>query len=322
MSARRLVDTTRLALQRRPSLFVADALDVHRSHTEGRIHTRFAEFDRRCEAWHALRELVLSTHVLDEEEERVFDVLFFFGPMPRKRVLAWARASAAPPWAAPWPERAAEDYVEIAPRALPTMRAQLPTFRPTPEALRAALDALAAGLLRHERSRALGAMFTMPVDAWLRLLQTTLAGEPDRRSARAEIHLSITAAEQMRALMGPAHIDVARWLRAVAARDRSWTHWVPLARMSLADARAHVLTKHMDDATMRRLYGLPPAPPPLPEPPPRRVTSRRAARASPEHLETSSPSGSRQRPSREASPTPSTRESPSSRPRPRSRRAI
>lgn len=310
----RLVDAHRLVLERRPSLLVAEALDVHRSHVAQRIHARFAQFDRRGEGWHTLRELVLSTFALSPDEERVFDVLFFFGPMPRQRAMAWARVPMLPAWAAPWRERAAEGYVEIDPRALPTMRAQLPAFRPTPDAMRAALEALRAELLRRERSRALGSMLSMAAEEWLRGVQSTLAGEPDLRATATA--LSIHSAEDIRRLVGPAHIDVARWLRAAAARERAWTYWVPMGCMAVHDARARVLTKAMDEDTRRRLYGLPPLPPPpapLPEPPPRKVTSRRAARASLAPSETPSPSTLRSRRDPAAAPTPSARETAPSR---------
>lgn len=309
MSRGRLIDPAELVFPRRGSMLVHEALEVHKSHQSGLLHTRFAEFDRRSASWHAIREMVLGTNVLSADDERVFDVIFFFGPMPRTRALVWSRVESLPGWVRPWSERAGDGYVEIDPRSLPSMRARRPLFRPTPEALRAALCVLDEGLARRERTRFNGRLFCMGVDQWLLGLRQTIDGLPDARRCTTTT-ISQNAVDEIARIVGAEHIEVARWLRAMQVRKRSWSHWVPLARLTLERARAHVLTKHMDDATRRELYGLPE--PPVDPPVATIKRSRRAQPGTQPEPSTRSKSDPASLPKRSTSGSPSTRRGPRS----------
>lgn len=249
-----LLDARKFALQRRGSLFIAEAMDVHRSHLAGTIHTRFEEFDRRCEGWHALRALVLGTNMMSADDERVFDVLFFFGPMPPDRARAWSRVDALPRWAAPWVERGG--FVSIEPLLIPKMSGRRLCVRPAPDDVRRALDALDNELHRRELVRQDGALLEFATSQWLSALRATLEGRPEQR--RYLHWVKPSQADEIERLIGGSkgHADVAAWIKLMSVRRKVWKHWTPLGKWTVLETIDRLVTSRVTDEVFCRLKGL------------------------------------------------------------------
>ena len=250
-----LLDARRFPLERRGSLFIADAMSVHRSHLEHRIHSRFAEFDRRSQQWHALRALVLGTHTMTADAERVFDVLFYFGPMPLERARAWARVTALPRWAAPWPERGG--FVEIAPALLRKTTGSKLCPRPCPSEVRAALGALDAELQRRELVRDEGTLIEFATSQWLDALRATLDGAPPERGVVAPAAATRKGASEIEQLIGKSHPAFVAWVKRMARHQLAWPHWTPLGTWTTQETLDRLVTERVTDELFCWLKRLP-----------------------------------------------------------------
>ena len=294
------IHPSKLHLPRCGSLFLGDAKSIHASHSLGLLHTRFEDFwKRRADGWIALRELVLATHMLEPDEERLFDVVFFFGPMPMQRAHVWAHCTATPPWLTPWRER--EGFVEIDPQRLPAAAWRRVYPRPTKAAWSAFFEDLDTSLRRQERARKGGMVLTIGLDAWLRLARTTISGAPDMRSllgAAHERHFAV-----LRELLDTRHANIQQWFRFCERKKLRFRHWLPLGLVEPERVRELVLLPGMSAETKASLFGAPAAAEPTAAP--SSVKPSRARRS-----ETPQPASSGTLPDPRSAATPSTSASP------------